>query len=277
MEIDQEHTDTTNDGENSEATESLLSESNSSISFNFYEHCSVIPDSSDGKYESYECTVAGCKKNRGKGGTGWKIKQASTSFKLHLEKKHPHLFPEKLKKNVPGPMDQYLSTKKPRSTEFSMSEFNNYLANMIICCDLPFRLVERPEFRDLVTYLRPTTVVVGRTKIVDIIKEVYKSELLKLKQRLNSCRSRVSITCDAWTSKNQLPFLAVTVHYIDENWDLQKDLLDFQYIPGSHTGANLASKIYEILENRDLTTRLLAITADNASNNDVMMKELEKN
>ena len=45
---------------------------------------------------------------------------------------------------------------------------------------------------------------------------------------------------DIWSSPNYLSFMAVICTYIDEEWELKKDLLDFVPLMGSHTGENIA-------------------------------------
>lgn len=50
---------------------------------------------------------------------------------------------------------------------------------------------------------------------------------------------KISFTLDAWTSKNQLPFLGITAHWIDHDWNLHFTLIDFQLLSGSHSGENL--------------------------------------
>lgn len=70
--------------------------------------------------------------------------------------------------------------------------------------------------------------------------------------------SRVSITFDAWTSKAYDPYLAITAHYIDApsdqplEWELKSKLLGFEELQGSHTGANVAVKIIEVLDQYDI-------------------------
>ena len=70
--------------------------------------------------------------------------------------------------------------------------------------------------------------------------------------------------------------LAITSHYIDKNFNLCKDLLSFHNVPTSHTGANLASHIFDILHKFNIHTKLFCITTDSTSNNGKMMKELAK-
>jgi hypothetical protein len=44
---------------------------------------------------------------------------------------------------------------------------------------------------------------------------------------------------DIWTSHNVVAFLAITMHYIDQDWNLKEKLLDFIDLKGPHSGENL--------------------------------------
>jgi len=65
---------------------------------------------------------------------------------------------------------------------------------------------------------------------------------------------RILITFNAWTSKAYAPYLAITTHYIDApsdqllDWELKSKLLGFKELQGSHTGANIAGKMVEVLD-----------------------------
>ena len=63
-------------------------------------------------------------------------------------------------------------------------------------------------------------------------------------------------TSDAWTSKNILPFLGITVHWIDENWQLCSTVLEFSTLSGSHSGENLTKRFLEILNDFDIETKV---------------------
>jgi hypothetical protein len=48
---------------------------------------------------------------------------------------------------------------------------------------------------------------------------------------------------DCWTPTNTIAFLGVTTvtcHFIDDDWSLKEMLVDFIYLPDSHSGENLA-------------------------------------
>ena len=101
-----------------------------------------------------------------------------------------------------------------------------------------------------------------------------KDLVANMKSTLASHRSRISYSTDVWTSPTSVPFLGLTAHYIDPEWNLHCDVLALRHIPGSHTGVRMASVILSILADFELLGRTLFFTVDNASNNDTMIAEL---
>lgn len=69
---------------------------------------------------------------------------------------------------------------------------------------------------------------------------------------------------------------AITSHYVDEHFVLHEDLLDFQHVPGPHTGLNLAKHLRSVIHDFQFQSKLFCITTDNASNNYKMMQELSR-
>ena len=68
--------------------------------------------------------------------------------------------------------------------------------------------------------------------------------------------------------------VAITGHWIDDNWELQEALLDFVRVVGTHRGVDLAPYVESCLERYGILDKLFCITTDNASNNDTLCKEL---
>jgi hypothetical protein len=81
--------------------------------------------------------------------------------------------------------------------------------------------------------------------------------------------SRISFITEIWTAPTQTPFLVIIVHFIDSNWNLHCKRLDFNPLPGSHTGEVLAQEYHEILSIYGITDERNhgVITLENASNN----------
>ncbi|KNZ50854.1 uncharacterized protein VP01_4209g3, partial [Puccinia sorghi] len=75
----------------------------------------------------------------------------------------------------------------------------------------------------------------------------------------------ISFTVDAWTSPNMKAFMAVTVHGINPDWKMI-DLLIGMPAVGIQV-ANLGNILVYILDDLELSNKLISITADNASRN----------
>jgi hypothetical protein len=67
---------------------------------------------------------------------------------------------------------------------------------------------------------------------------------------------KVSLTLDGWISKNQISFLGITIHWITNDWKLNSTVLDFSYIEGPHSGENIASKLFEVLREFKLLSKV---------------------
>ncbi|CAG8668884.1 22330_t:CDS:2 [Gigaspora margarita] len=81
---------------------------------------------------------------------------------------------------------------------------------------------------------------------------------------LQKVSSKISITLDMWTSRTNMPFLCVMVHWIDYDWKLKKILLDIHMLPHSHTGKKIDEQLHAIFEAFDITTKILCATTDGA-------------
>ncbi|KAI9910004.1 hypothetical protein PsorP6_010783 [Peronosclerospora sorghi] len=71
---------------------------------------------------------------------------------------------------------------------------------------------------------------------------------------------------DIWTASNGDPYLGVTAHWIDNNWDLKKIVLDVSGIPNPHDAYNMFIILKQLLQRFNITTKLLSITSDNGPN-----------
>jgi hypothetical protein len=86
--------------------------------------------------------------------------------------------------------------------------------------------------------------------------------------------AKLSIALDCWTSPFSQAFMAITGYFIDLNWDYREFLLGFEPLEGTHSGENLCSVLLKRLKDHNITHRILAITTDNASNNQTLMDRL---
>ena len=76
-----------------------------------------------------------------------------------------------------------------------------------------------------------------------------------------------SATTDLWSSCTSDPYLSLTVHYVDTEWNLQSHCLQANYMPEDHTGEQLQDALSMSFDEWNLdSSKLVAITTDNGSN-----------
>lgn len=99
----------------------------------------------------------------------------------------------------------------------------------------------------------------------------------ELKKEVAKIPGKISITMDGWTSKNSLPFMAIRGHWSDDNWTYQTRLFDFAHVDGGHDGQNHSRIFTNCLARLGIAfSKIIAITLDNATNNDTFFDWLEE-
>ncbi|KAG6516449.1 hypothetical protein ZIOFF_026914 [Zingiber officinale] len=89
----------------------------------------------------------------------------------------------------------------------------------------------------------------------------------------NYCR--IALTTNMWTASNQRKgFLALTAHFIDDNWTLQSRILRFAYVHSPHTSEVLANVIVKSMMDWNIDRNISTITIDNCSTNDSLINNV---
>ena len=86
--------------------------------------------------------------------------------------------------------------------------------------------------------LNPQFWIIKRSTVRSDIIAMWKEEKSKVANMLAHVESKLSFTTDVWTSAAAVAFVCITVHWIDEGFELQERTLDFVPIYRRHTGAN---------------------------------------
>lgn len=109
---------------------------------------------------------------------------------------------------------------------FDQQEARNALGKMIIKHEYPLQIVEHQGFREFCNKLQPLFKHVSRNTIKADIMKIYEHEKVKTTDLLSNNLSRFSVTTDMWTSSNKKRgFMAVTVHFVDNSWNLQSRII----------------------------------------------------
>src|SRR5204863_1335905 len=69
-------------------------------------------------------------------------------------------------------------------------------------------------------------------------------------------------------------FLGITIHYIDSDWRLRNFLLDIIPFTVSHSGINISREIMKVLDQFNISNKIIALTTDNESAMLVCGKEI---
>ncbi|KAL6571302.1 hypothetical protein OROHE_002945 [Orobanche hederae] len=205
-----------------------------------------------------------CKyKARGESSNGTKV------FWNHLKNRH---------NIVPG--QQMLKVEKKDNVtivepyrydqEASMRKF--HLA--IIMHEYPFNIVEHEYFVDFIKSLRPSFPMKSRITIRKELMDIFTQEKEKLYESFKTVKSRFSTTMDMWTSNQNKGYMCVTVHWIDEDWHIQKRIIKFMHVEERHIGAKLLDTFIASVVRWFIEKKLFSLTLDNASANEVCVKEV---
>lgn len=74
-------------------------------------------------------------------------------------------------------------------------------------------------------------------------------------------------TLDMWSSRTSEPYLSLTVHFINDDFEMKSRCLQTSYFPDDHTGENLSQGLRDALASWGLCEeQQVSITTDNGSN-----------
>jgi len=126
----------------------------------------------------------------------------------------------------------------------------------------------------MINYCQPSFNVVGRQTVRADCLILYEEEKLQLHQKITKLKSHVSLTADLWSSNQNLGYLGVTAHYIDEEFELHKKIIAFKQISFPHNLFVVQDGITACLMEWDLVDRVFTVTLDNANMNKRAIRDL---
>ena len=146
----------------------------------------------------------------------------------------------------------------------------------MICKDLEaLNIVEHIGFNYLVKKLNPNVTVPSRYTVTKLLDIVSKEEKEKLQIVLNSVK-HLAITVDFWSSRATVSYGTVTVHYLDDDFQVQNKVIAVRPLREDHTIDNIRNWILEILLEYNIKEKVRAVVSDNASNMNGAVKNIAK-
>jgi hypothetical protein len=203
------------------------------------------------------------------------FKSSSSAGKRHLETAHPRKYrsmfgSEEQNTNV---ITNYVYNKP---IEYSIETFKKAVVRLFVMLNLPISAAESPHFREFCSFLRPRVAEFSADTATRVIHAEYNVYFERLKKLLAENDSKISLTTDGWSSKSLTPFSTLTGHWLDKDFKLHSTILGFKMIVGEHTGEKMCLSLAEWLVDFGILHKFLAITTDNASNNEKMMEMVQE-
>ena len=155
-------------------------------------------------------------------------------------------------------------------------DLNKAVAHFICKDWLPVYTVEKEGFRELMTTLDPRYELPSRVHFSKtIIPDLYASTKAKVARSLSNVKFFAGTT-DLWSSVGLTPYLGYTIHFIDEEWELQSIALSTSFLPQGHDASNIADALRETLDEWKLNSaNQVCLTTDNGANIVAAAKELK--
>jgi len=193
-----------------------------------------------------------------------KLKQSSLTIFTQLQK------PEQ---NV---ISSYMRNKHE---PFDHKIFIKLLINFIISCNLPINTSDAPSFRTLITYCIAEAPRITSKRLLHSMIDSFQAsgDALKIKlQEHIKDGSSIALTNDIWQSATGTSYLAITAHWIDNDWITHGRLLTFVGVPASHSSPNIFKVIKASTKRFGIHKHIIAITTDSADPNRVACNLFEK-
>ncbi|TFY58886.1 hypothetical protein EVJ58_g6134 [Rhodofomes roseus] len=138
----------------------------------------------------------------------------------------------------------------------------------------PFNIVKDRGFESLIKTGRPEYKLPSPTTVGRDVRKVFLRVRDRIARWLQEYDGKLNFATDAWTSPNQKAMVAFTVHFEHQGAPMTM-ILDVVEVAVSHSGLNLATAFSDMIHKLKLDTKMLGVTCDNASANDVMIEEME--
>ncbi|KAL9682846.1 hypothetical protein QQ045_014656 [Rhodiola kirilowii] len=161
-----------------------------------------------------------------------------------------------------------------KNWNFDQNEVRKALSYMVMVDGLPFRFVEHTGFRYFMRVACPLFSIPSRWTVARDCYQLYEEERMKLKAFLKKSAQRVCLTTDTWTSIQRINYLCLTAHFIDDDWNLNKRILNFVPI-SSHRGEDIGLVIENCLIEWGIGD-VFTVTVDNAGSNNTAISYLQE-
>jgi len=171
------------------------------------------------------------------------------NLEKHVNKKHADWAPQ-------GQMKQHLVPS---------SDLQDAIIRWMVTTCKPLSEVEHEAFRSMMLAANARAVVPSREKVCKLLDSKEHTAREGARKLLEN--QHVAITSDIWTSPSQEPYISLTTHHLDADFDLVLLPLECSFFSGSHTAQRILRKTEQMLVRSSISEQqVTAMVIDNAAN-----------
>ncbi|XP_077966686.1 uncharacterized protein LOC144420852 [Styela clava] len=208
----------------------------------------------------------------------------TSNLVTHLRNRHPHKHAE-YEANRPTKVGQRRRLRKSNSIEIQSTftiiketqnpeeirklRITKKLVSTIAYDCLPINIVESPFFRDLFYEMDQNYIMPSAESMKNCLLPEYASRMeISLRKELETY-SRLYLTVDMWTkpriTSNVVSFLGVTVHFINDDWELKSRALGCSFFEGEVKVSAIVSAYENVVDRYNLRGKVRKLFVDNAA------------
>ncbi|XP_051115044.1 zinc finger BED domain-containing protein RICESLEEPER 1-like [Andrographis paniculata] len=162
------------------------------------------------------------------------------------------------------------------SIKFDQERSRLDLARMIMSHGYPLAMVDHVGFKIFVKNLQPLFEINSNDVVESDCMAIYAKEKEKIYDAIFNLHGRINISVDNWTSPDNSEYVCLTANYVDEDWKLQKKMLNFLSLDPTHTDNVLAEVIIKRLTDWTIDRKLFSMTFDDCSGYEVMVFRIKE-
>ncbi|OAV90068.1 hypothetical protein PTTG_28462 [Puccinia triticina 1-1 BBBD Race 1] len=163
---------------------------------------------------------------------------------------------------------------------YNQEQLRARLAEMIILHEYPFAMAKHEGFIDFMRKLQPQFQMPGRKTVRNDCVQIFTDQKTAKISKLAKDAHHIVLTTNMWTASDlTVPttgYMVVTLHYIDSQWELNKNIISFQPLPPPHSGQAIADRLSQVLQDWKLVNKVAFVTLNNAQANTAAMVRLKQ-
>jgi hypothetical protein len=162
------------------------------------------------------------------------------------------------------------------SMKFDQERSRMDLARMIMLHGYPLTMVDDLGFKLFMKNLQPAFEVMSNGAIELDCMAIYEKEKQKVFETIYNSPGRVTLAVAMWSSPENLEYLCLIASFIDNDWVLQKKILNFVTLDSStNTYDMISDVIIKSLDEWDVAEKLFSTTFDDYIGGDDVIERIK--